>query len=56
MTATPPVVQMRLIVEAEDYERAVHFYRDVLGLREQAAFEGSGEARVAILEGRTRHA
>lgn len=50
MTATPPVVQMRLIVEAEDYERAVHFYRDVLGLREQAAFEGSGEARVAILE------
>ena len=46
----PRVVQMRLVVEAEDYEEAVRFYRDVLGLREQAAFEGEGDARVAILE------
>jgi predicted enzyme related to lactoylglutathione lyase len=45
----PPVLQMRVVVEAEDYERAVHFYRDVLGLTEQAAFEGEGDARVAIL-------
>jgi predicted enzyme related to lactoylglutathione lyase len=44
-----PVIQMRLVVEAEDYELAVRFYRDVLGLSEQAAFEGSGDARVAIL-------
>ncbi|MGH9134377.1 MAG: VOC family protein, partial [Ilumatobacteraceae bacterium] len=45
-----PVLQLRLIVEADDYEAAVAFYRDVLGLTEQAAFEGDGDARVAILE------
>ena len=44
------VLQMRLVVEAEDYDEAVRFYRDVLGLPEQAAFEGEGDARVAILE------
>lgn len=44
------VLQLRVVVEAEDYESAVTFYRDVLGLPEQAAFEGDGEARVAILE------
>lgn len=46
----PPVRQLRLIVEVEDYEAAVTFYRDVLGLTEQAAFEGDGDARVTILE------
>jgi predicted enzyme related to lactoylglutathione lyase len=46
----PTVTQMRLVVEAEDYDEAVRFYRDVLGLPEQAAFEGTGDARVAILE------
>lgn len=45
-----PVLQMRLVVEAEDYDEAVRFYRDVLGLHEQAAFEGEGDARVAILD------
>src|ERR671911_117680 len=44
------VVQLRVVIEAEDYEAAVRFYRDVLGLPEQAAFEGPGDARVAILE------
>jgi predicted enzyme related to lactoylglutathione lyase len=47
---TAPVLQLRLIVEADDYDAAVAFYRDVLGLPEQAAFEGDGDARVAILE------
>jgi catechol 2,3-dioxygenase-like lactoylglutathione lyase family enzyme len=48
----PRVKQLRLVVEAEDYEAAVAFYRDVLGLHEQAAFEGEGEgdARVMILD------
>lgn len=46
---TAPVRQLRLIVEAADYEAAVTFYRDVLGLTEQAAFEGEGDARVTIL-------
>ena len=44
------VLQLRLVVEAEDFESALHFYRDVLGLREQAAFEADGDARVSILE------
>ena len=44
------VLQMRVVVEAEDYEAAVHFYRDVLGLAEEEAFEGEGGARVAILD------
>jgi len=44
------VLQLRLVVEAEDYDEAVAFYRDVLGLPEQAAFQGEGDARVAILE------
>jgi predicted enzyme related to lactoylglutathione lyase len=49
--STPrPVLQLRVVVEAEDYDAAVAFYRDVLGLPEQAAFEGEGDARVAILE------
>ncbi len=50
MTASRPVIQMRLVVEAEDFDRAVTFYRDVLGLPEQAAFEAEGDARVAILD------
>lgn len=45
-----PVRQMRLIVEAEDYDAALTFYRDVLGLTEEAVFEGDGDARVTILE------
>lgn len=48
--ADRPVLQLRLVVEAEDYDEAVAFYRDVLGLPEQVAFEGEGEARVAILD------
>ncbi|MEM8746299.1 MAG: VOC family protein [Actinomycetota bacterium] len=38
------------MVEAADFEAAVHFYRDVLGLPEQAAFEAEGDARVVILD------
>jgi catechol 2,3-dioxygenase-like lactoylglutathione lyase family enzyme len=44
------VLQMRLVVEAADYEQAVAFYRDVLGVSEQAAFEGEGGAKVTILD------
>jgi catechol 2,3-dioxygenase-like lactoylglutathione lyase family enzyme len=45
-----PVLQMRLVVEADDYDEALRFYRDALGLSEEAAFEGEGDARVAILQ------
>ncbi|WP_460868013.1 hypothetical protein [Nocardioides pakistanensis] len=40
-----PVRQLRLVVEAEDYDEALRFYRDVLGLPEQLAFQGEGDAR-----------
>ncbi|MEV7693568.1 VOC family protein [Microbacterium sp. NPDC089189] len=46
----PRVTQLRLVVEAEDFDAALTFYRDVLGLTEKAAFEGDGDARVAILD------
>lgn len=49
-TAPAPVRQLRLVVEADDYEEAVRFYRDVLGLTEQASYEGEGDARVCILD------
>lgn len=53
MSPAPPahqsVLQLRVVVEAEDYNEAVAFYRDVLGLSELAAFESEGDARVAIL-------
>jgi lactoylglutathione lyase len=42
------VRELRVCVTAEDYEEALRFYRDVLGLREVAAFSGRG--RVTILE------
>ena len=37
-------------MEANDYEQAVSFYRDVLGLPEQAAYEADGDAKVSILD------
>ncbi|MGC5379693.1 VOC family protein [Micromonospora sp. DT68] len=53
MTAEQPapvVRQLRLVVEAEDHEAAVAFFRDALGLSEEAAFSGDGDARVVILD------
>lgn len=49
----PPVArvrQLRVVVEAEDYDEAVAFYRDLLGMPEEAAFAEGEEDRVAILE------
>jgi lactoylglutathione lyase len=43
------VHELRLIVTAKDYEKALHFYRDVLGLDERAAFVSEG-GHVTILE------
>lgn len=45
-----PVRQLRLVVEAEDYDAALAFYRDVLGLPEQESYQGEGDARVTILD------
>jgi len=44
------VRQLRLVVAADDFAEAVAFYRDVLGMPEEAAFEGDGDARVVILD------
>ncbi|MET8357337.1 VOC family protein [Micromonospora sp. NPDC005171] len=46
----PVVRQLRLVVEAADYEAAVAFFRDELGLPEEAAFSGEGDAQVVILD------
>jgi catechol 2,3-dioxygenase-like lactoylglutathione lyase family enzyme len=43
------VRQMRLVVTAPDYDDALRFYRDVLGLPEEAAF-ASESGRVVILD------
>ena len=43
------VRQMRLVVTVDDYDDALHVYRDVLGLVETFA-SSDGEGRVAILE------
>jgi lactoylglutathione lyase len=43
------VTELRLVVTAPDYEQALHFYRDVLGLPEHAAYSSPG-GRVTILD------
>ena len=43
------VHELRLVVTTDDYEKALHFYRDVLGLRERASFTSEG-GHVSILE------
>jgi catechol 2,3-dioxygenase-like lactoylglutathione lyase family enzyme len=48
-----PVFQLRLVVEAADYDKAVRFYRDVLGLPEEVSFEGEdGELGIVLDAGR----
>lgn len=48
--AEQSVRQLRVIVAVEDFDTAIAFYRDAVGLPELAAFEGAGAARVVILE------
>ncbi|MEU0641335.1 VOC family protein [Streptomyces umbrinus] len=49
MPDEPAVRGLRLVVTAADYDAALHFYRDVLGLAEQGAF-ASADGRVTILD------
>jgi lactoylglutathione lyase len=49
MTPESTVRELRLVVTAPDYDEALRFYRDVLGLPERAAF-ASERGRVTILE------
>lgn len=48
MTDTAPVRELRLVVTVSDYDEAVRFYRDVLGLPELADFS-SADGRVILL-------
>ena len=49
IVAMTGVRELRLVVTADDYEEALRFYRDVLGLEQRAAFTSDG-GRVTILE------
>ncbi len=49
MNGMPEVTQLRLVVTASDYDQALAFYRDVLGLPQRAAY-ASPSGRVTILE------
>jgi catechol 2,3-dioxygenase-like lactoylglutathione lyase family enzyme len=51
MTDHAPVRQLRLVVTAPDYDQALRFYRDVLGLPERATYSSPDDSgRVTILE------
>jgi uncharacterized glyoxalase superfamily protein PhnB len=44
------VLQMRLVVEAADYDEALRFYRDVLGADAELQVHGEGGEKVTILD------
>ena len=50
VTGKGRVLQMRLVVEAPDYEEAVAFYRDVLGATEELVVDGAAGESVTILD------
>jgi len=44
-------MELRLVLTVDDFEQALAFYRDALGLREREAWEAEGAAaRIAILD------
>lgn len=47
---TGRVAQLRLVVEAEDFDAAVAFYRDVMGMPEEFFVEGPDGALVMALQ------
>lgn len=47
---TRRVHQLRLVVEVEDLDEALAFYRDALGLPEELVVDSDGGARVVILD------
>ncbi len=46
------VGELRLVVTADDYEAALRFYRDVLGLHELEAYEANGGHVTILAAGR----
>jgi catechol 2,3-dioxygenase-like lactoylglutathione lyase family enzyme len=49
MTGDRETTELRLVVTADDYEAALHLYRDVLGLRQTDVFSSPG-GRVTLLD------
>lgn len=52
-TAAPsaiPVLQLRLVIEVDDFDAAVAFYRDQLGLPEEFFVDSGNDARVVALQ------
>jgi lactoylglutathione lyase len=49
MPAPGPVHELRLVVTADDWERAIRFFRDELGLPQASDFS-SADGRVILLE------
>jgi catechol 2,3-dioxygenase-like lactoylglutathione lyase family enzyme len=47
--ANSPVLELRLVATVDDFDEALRFYRDVLGLRELHSVR-SPDGKVAILE------
>ncbi len=47
---TVPVHQLRLVVQVDDFDEVVRFYRDVLGLPLEQAFSNGPGAQGAILD------
>jgi catechol 2,3-dioxygenase-like lactoylglutathione lyase family enzyme len=50
MTESKRVLQMRLVVEAVDYDEALRFYRDVLGADVELQIHGEAGEKVTILD------
>jgi lactoylglutathione lyase len=48
--AMTSVRELRLVVTVDDYDAALVFYRDVLGLTEQAAYSAPNGGRVTLLD------
>lgn len=44
------VRQLRLVVHASDYDQALGFFRDALGMPQAEAYSGPGGAEVTILD------
>lgn len=49
MTDSNAPRQLRLVIETDDFDSALRFYRDVLGMPEQLAYSKEDDNRVAIL-------
>ena len=44
-------MELRLVLTVDDFDQALGFYRDALGLPELEKWETTGDARIAILDG-----